>query len=236
MTRQEYERQSNKKPSRCLESFQSRVKAIAMGEDSHRSTNAYEADRERLATLFPWAVLNNGEFMVVPLRKTDWTVVKQVAAWEADAFGGRQVDEREQQYRRAFEALDSGRTDPSAWGILEAFVALDVVSGKALGSVSLVSHDMAWFKSNGVVDGVSLQTLTPWLASLYVNPSARRQGLGKHMVECVVAEASRRGFTQVFLFCCPDMVKLNLWYGTRGFENWGEKLQGGFRVMHRSIE
>ena len=41
--------------------------------------------------------------------------------------------------------------------------------------------------------------LTPWLASVYVAPSARQQGVGTRLVERIEAEAQRLGFQVVHL-------------------------------------
>lgn len=177
----------------------------------------------------PATVLKSGKVVIVPLCNADWKVVFQVATWEAEAFGVRSASDRECQYRKAFKALEQGRRDESAWGILASFVALDD-QGSPLGSVSLVSDDMAWMKGWQAEHGVK-----PWLASLYVKYQARGQGVGTKLVEHVARETTQRGFSELYLYCCPDNKKLNHWYERRGFSTWGGKLQGGFRVMHRSL-
>merc|ERR1712187_848442 len=119
----------------------------------------------------------------------------------------------------------SGRVDNSAWGYLESLVIMDTERGEPLGAASLVTNDMAWRNSN--------HGLTPWMSSVFVQKKARRKGLGSRLVDEVAREAARRGFTQLFLYVCPEQEKLNKWYERRGFETWGEKRRGGFRVMRR---
>lgn len=167
------------------------------------------------------------ELKIIPLRDTTWAVVQRVSAWEANAFGGRTVDQREKQYWSAFSALNAGRDDPSAWGILESFVAMDLQSGDCYGSVSLVSNDLAWWKSD--------LGFRPWISSLYVPGNARRQGLGSRLLEHAIAEAARRGFPHLFLYCCPDRAQLNKWYESRGFQSCCDRLHGGLRIMCRPV-
>jgi predicted N-acetyltransferase YhbS len=67
------------------------------------------------------------------------------------------------------------------------FVAL--VDGEAVGSASLVEHDLP-----------ERPDLGPWLASLYVAPEHRRQGIGAALAERVVEEAAQLGVPTLYLF------------------------------------
>jgi GNAT superfamily N-acetyltransferase len=58
-----------------------------------------------------------------------------------------------------------------------------------VGTVSLESADMD-----------IRPDLTPWLASLYVVPAARRRGFGRLLVRAAEVEASSLGITQLFLY------------------------------------
>jgi GNAT superfamily N-acetyltransferase len=70
--------------------------------------------------------------------------------------------------------------------IPETVVALD--HGGILGSVSLVADDLP-----------DLPPYTPWLASLFVRPEARGRGVGRTLVERVVADAAAGGATRLHL-------------------------------------
>jgi predicted N-acetyltransferase YhbS len=64
-----------------------------------------------------------------------------------------------------------------------------VKDGRPLGSASLIAADL---------DG--WERLSPWLASVFVTPDRRGQGIGKRLVERVVEEAARLGFPAVYLW------------------------------------
>jgi GNAT superfamily N-acetyltransferase len=66
------------------------------------------------------------------------------------------------------------------------FVAAE--NGKALGTASLDFEDLP-----------PKDDLTPWLASVYVLPEAREQGIGAQLVRAVEDEARSRGFKQLYL-------------------------------------
>ncbi|MGL6289129.1 MAG: GNAT family N-acetyltransferase [Silanimonas sp.] len=69
-------------------------------------------------------------------------------------------------------------------------VALAESGGALLGSVSLVDEDSPDLRA---FDG-------PWLASLFVAPSARGHGLGEALVRAIVTHASQSGIARVRLF------------------------------------
>ena len=70
------------------------------------------------------------------------------------------------------------------------FVSLS--GGILLGSASLVAHDMD-----------TRMDLSPWLASVYVTPEHRSQGIGTALVQRVVKEAVELGIETLYLFT-PD--------------------------------
>jgi len=72
------------------------------------------------------------------------------------------------------------------------YVALDT---EVLGSAAIVESDMDTHKH-----------FTPWLASVYVNPSKRGQGIGSKLVEHVMCEAKKNGVKKLYLFT-PDQAK-----------------------------
>ncbi|RJP70316.1 MAG: GNAT family N-acetyltransferase [Candidatus Abyssobacteria bacterium SURF_17] len=91
------------------------------------------------------------------------------------------------------QRVASLETELKSDGIPKTFVA---VSGEALlGSASLVPHDMD-----------TRMDLSPWLASVFVAPDARKQGIGSALIRHVVKEAGRLGYRTIYLFTEPDKV------------------------------
>ena len=58
-----------------------------------------------------------------------------------------------------------------------------------LGSVRLIEHDME-----------NHPELTPWLASLYVHPDSRGQGIGSSLIQEIEKLAQQLGFMQLYLY------------------------------------
>ncbi|MFN2129375.1 MAG: GNAT family N-acetyltransferase [Anaerolineae bacterium] len=72
-------------------------------------------------------------------------------------------------------------------------MTLVALSGDTLlGSASLIQHDMD-----------TRMDLSPWLASVYVDPPYRERGIGSALVEAIVDRAERLGFSALYLFT-PD--------------------------------
>ncbi|GHU71067.1 N-acetyltransferase [Clostridia bacterium] len=69
-----------------------------------------------------------------------------------------------------------------------------------VGSLGLIENDFMVRKD-----------LTPWLCALYVEESERRQGLGRKLLEHGRREASKLGFSKVYL--CTDLVGYYERYG-----------------------
>ena len=66
--------------------------------------------------------------------------------------------------------------------------------GQLTGSAALVDCDMD-----------TRADLTPWLASVFVAPDYRRQGIGSELVRQVMKAAVQAGFEKLYLFT-PDQV------------------------------
>lgn len=82
------------------------------------------------------------------------------------------------------------------------FIAL---RGDALvGSAALVVSDMS-IRPN----------LTPWLASVYVAPEAREQGIGRALVHHVAADAAAQGHPRLWLYTSDDRLRF---YGAMGWQ------------------
>jgi predicted N-acetyltransferase YhbS len=79
----------------------------------------------------------------------------------------------------------SRHSDPNS--IPTTLVAVEGM--EPVGSVSLIEQDLAGWEH-----------LTPWLASLYVEPHRRGRGIGKQLVRQAVAEAKRIGLAVLYLF------------------------------------
>jgi predicted N-acetyltransferase YhbS len=94
-------------------------------------------------------------------------------------------------------------------------LALDDDDGEWLGSVSLLHEDHE-----------HIRQYSPWLASLYVRPEARGQGVGAALVARCVAEASAAGVTRLYLYCT---VALAGYYQALG---WREHDRVSFGPLH----
>eukprot|EP00929_Paragymnodinium_shiwhaense_P071117 TRINITY_DN36130_c0_g1_i1.p1 TRINITY_DN36130_c0_g1~~TRINITY_DN36130_c0_g1_i1.p1 ORF type:complete len:358 (-),score=55.11 TRINITY_DN36130_c0_g1_i1:470-1483(-) len=153
----------------------------------------------------------------------DGDILKSLAKWETEAFGGRSIEER----LRTFQALAIGQDDPTHWGFLQVFIAMDCDNGEALGSAALVADDIGWKRLE--------HGFTPWLSSVFVKHSARRRGLGRHLVEKVAEEALRRGFSELYLYHCPDILndagKIDSKL-TPMYERWGFQKT----VLHKQLK
>jgi GNAT superfamily N-acetyltransferase len=64
-----------------------------------------------------------------------------------------------------------------------------------LGSASLIEHDMD-----------TRMDLSPWLASVYVDPPYRGRGIGSALAQAVVDRAALQGFPALYLFT-PDRAR-----------------------------
>lgn len=186
---------------------------------------------------FPWLVEHVqftgvpakqlGQEVLMPLQEASPDIIKQVAFWEAKVFGVRTADQRVQQYRKAFQALAAGHADPSPWGSLATLVIIDTTHREPLGAASLVKNDLVWSRRD--------HDLRPWISCLFVKAKMRGRGLGAWLAESVACAAQQHGFGELFVSVCPDRAELNLWYERQGFESWGDKLQGGFRIMRKDL-
>ncbi len=95
------------------------------------------------------------------------------------------------------------RAHLSAESIPTTYIALH--GDTLMGSASLLSHDMH-----------TRPELSPWLASLYVAPAFRRQGVGEALVRQVVHRSAELGVPLLYLFT-PDQ---QAFYGKRGWRHF----------------
>jgi predicted N-acetyltransferase YhbS len=136
-------------------------------------------------------------------------VVDTLAAWHHAQWGEMMapwsLEDARRELREHVEA--SG-------GYPTTLVAL-ADDGGILGSVSLVPTDAPEFAE-----------YTPWLASLYVAPSARGAGVGSALVRAIVDHAHRLGFGMLYLFT-PGSPQIYL--------NCGWREQGTLRLGDRDV-
>jgi N-acetylglutamate synthase-like GNAT family acetyltransferase len=69
--------------------------------------------------------------------------------------------------------------------------------------------------------------LSPWLASLYVQPEQRRRGIGASLVEAVVSEARQLGIKTMFLFTDSSEAL----YASLGWQKMESCIYGGRDVV-----
>ncbi|HKU96092.1 MAG TPA: GNAT family N-acetyltransferase [Vineibacter sp.] len=130
-----------------------------------------------------------------------------VARWEFDAWGylspGTTLQDRIEDVRAAM------RVDR----VPMAFVALDD-AGTAIGTASLIEDDLPGDARN------------PWLANVYVAPSARRSGIASRLVGSVERQAARFGYRRLYLFTAtvPGLYARLGWHTLEERDYRGEQI------------
>lgn len=104
----------------------------------------------------------------------------RIAGWLWEAFW-RDAGHGLEATRAAVEASVARRGPP------QTFVLL--ADGEPVGTASLVAGDLA-----------AMPELTPWLAGLFVMPSARGWGHARRLIERVEAAARQAGFAALWLY------------------------------------
>ncbi len=136
----------------------------------------------------------------------------QVADWIFDSWGDGTPEGRNRARQRVRERLAED-------AVPLTLVALD--ADVPVGTVSLFVSDLDGFDE-----------LTPWLAALYVTPTARTSGVGTLLVDRIVELAGELGYERVFL----QAQQAAEYYATRGWERIDEAVtdRGLTTVMARS--
>ena len=128
--------------------------------------------------------------------------IPTLAAWHHAQWGhlnpAKSLEVRLERLQAELATHLAQRTIPTT------FIAVE--GPRVLGSASLVAHDMD-LRPN----------LTPWLASVFVDPTRRGQGIGSQLVERVAAEAAAIGVPRLYLFT-PDRMSLYARLGWRTLE------------------
>ncbi|KEZ75852.1 GNAT family N-acetyltransferase [Salinisphaera hydrothermalis] len=125
----------------------------------------------------------------------DADMVDTVADWTRAAWGHLNPEITRAAWR--IETCDNA--GPA--GVPSTFVAW--LDGRPVGTASLVAHDMK-----------TRTDLTPWLASVYVEPTARGRGVASALVRRVENEARSAGLAHFYLYT-PDQQRL---YARLGWE------------------
>jgi len=93
-------------------------------------------------------------------------------------------------------------------------------AGRLAGSAAIIHSDMD-----------SRPELAPWLASVYVAPEFRRQGIGSKLVEHVMSQARAGGVVRLYLFT-PDRADF---YTKLGWTTMAEEKYRGQLVTLMSV-
>ena len=112
-----------------------------------------------------------------------------------------------------------GKMQSHLEGLFIPSTYLILTQGKLAGSAAMVRRDMDTHPE-----------LSPWLASVFIAPEFRRQGLGSRVVSRVMAEANAHAVEQLYLFT-PDQVPF---YKKLGWETLTQENYRGAEVtvMH----
>lgn len=122
-------------------------------------------------------------------------------------------------HHRQWQDLNPGRTLEHRIASMQNYLGESVLPSTYIykhrqqlaGSAALVASDMD-----------SHPELTPWLASVYVDESFRRQGIGSKLVKHVMEQAAQAGISQLYLFT-PDRAEFYLQLG------WTTLTEEGYR-------
>ncbi len=107
------------------------------------------------------------------------------ASWNHGQWGAPLGQGLERSLRRFRQ---EARTDALPMTLV-AVATMGTVPGAAVGMASLWEND-----------GPGTEDRTPWLASVFVHPVARREGVGRALVGRAEEEAAKLGFTRLNLF------------------------------------
>lgn len=108
-----------------------------------------------------------------------------LAGWHHAQWGGLYRDWSRDDAAAELHDHATRRTRPTTLVLLD-----DEDDGELLGSVSLVDEDAPELRDTG----------DAWLASLYVVPQRRGEGLGAGLVRALVAHAAALGIPRLWLF------------------------------------
>lgn len=108
-------------------------------------------------------------------------LIPELAHWHYQEWGTLFPEKTEADFAAELEASLNEDVLPISWVV--------VFEHQVVGTASLLAHDM---QTN--------RELSPWLANIFLAPAVRGKGLGKWLVQQVMSEAQRLGFSQLYLF------------------------------------
>lgn len=97
---------------------------------------------------------------------------------------------------------------------------IGLIEGELAGSASIVQYDMDTHKE-----------LFPWLASVFVKPALRKQGIGQKLVLHVMQQARELGVKELYLFT----DKQKEFYKKLGWSVWSEETYRNIDVTIMSV-
>jgi predicted N-acetyltransferase YhbS len=139
--------------------------------------------------------------------------IPRLAAWHHEQWSYLNPD------KTIEERIDELREHLAGNPVPRTFIALD--DQRLMGSASLIADDMATHPE-----------LTPWLASVFVSPLYRKQGVGAALVRRVMTAAAESGIATLSLFT-PDQEQL---YRRLGWHTVARELYASAEVVIMQID
>lgn len=131
-------------------------------------------------------------------------------------------------HQHEWASLNPGRTLQQRIKTMQAYLSDDLVPStyiakgpELMGSAAIIVNDME-----------TSPELTPWLASVFVAPAYRNQGIGSRLVKHVMQQAHAAGIARLFLFT-PDRVSF---YRRLGWQTLIEAAYRGHSVTIMSVD
>jgi len=139
----------------------------------------------------------------------------QVATWHHEAFARRNPNASVEKRLQKLMSRPGRRSVPTT--------VIALVDDTLVGSASLVQYDM-----------VGREDLSPWIASVYVRPEWRRQGIGTRLMQRVESIAWDLGISRLSLFT-PDVKSF---HETLGWVVLEETVYRGRRttIMEKGVD
>lgn len=141
--------------------------------------------------------------------------LETIARWWQDEWGHynptRSLDDRKQSLQLY---LSEESQLPTVW--------LAVEDDQLLGTAALDIDDLPSVKHG----------FSPWLASVFVAPQFRQQGIGRMLVEHVINFAQQHRYPTLTLFTGDQMA----WYERMGFKEIDKKQYAGYDITLMQIE